>query len=502
MIEQIPLKLLDPHPDNPRLELREDVIATIQAQLRLLGGYQEQHAIIVRRVGKRYQILDGHHRVEAADREAIKSIPAWVGDYTDEEAFMQLALANAQSGLTPLERGKHALDATTKFGKDNGLSILEYASKIKGVTDGTTAEKKAAHQEISRQIRAYLVYQSVHDIVDADRYFSHFAEIHAAPEPLWPELVKRMMDEGWTVAITRAEVKRVQPPRPAKGPDRMTRVTITKWKEMSEQERTQALKWRGHFDAYRFVPQKTDYVEWAQWSHNPVTGCGHNCPYCYAREIAERIYEEGFEPTFHASRLNAPYSMPVPKEAAWNMSYRNVFICSMADLFGQWVPREWIEAVLETVRENPQWNFLFLSKFPIRMAEFEFSDNAWVGTSVDLQARVRPAQRAMEKIKAAVKWLSVEPMIESLHFDDLSLFQWLVIGGATKTNSSMGPTPEWKPPKRWVMELTLKGWDAGCKVYHKTNLNNDRIKQFPNDPNPSEEPTGAPAVFHYLKEVE
>src|SRR5262249_29341766 len=128
MIEQIPLSLLDPHPDNPRLELREDVIASIQAQIHE-HGFQEMHAIIARRVSKRYQPLDGHHRVEAARREDLKTIPAWVGAYTDEEAFMQLALANAQSGLTPLERGCHALKATTKWGKDNGLSVAKYAEK-------------------------------------------------------------------------------------------------------------------------------------------------------------------------------------------------------------------------------------------------------------------------------------------------------------------------------------------------------------------------------------
>jgi protein gp37 len=72
------------------------------------------------------------------------------------------------------------------------------------------------------------------------------------------------------------------------------------------------------------------------------------------------------------------------------------------------VPREWIEAVLEQVAANPQWTFLFLTKFPQRLAEFDFPINAWVGTTVDAQARVRNAEVAFAKVRATVRWLSLE----------------------------------------------------------------------------------------------
>jgi len=277
---------------------------------------------------------------------------------------------------------------------------------------------------------------------------------------------------------------------------------LTDWKQMKPARQAEVLNWREREYSYRFNEQKTDFVEWARASHNPVTGCLHNCPYCYAREIAERIYPQGFEPVLHVDRLIAPYSTPVPTLAAQDISYRNVFICSMADLFGQWVPKTWIDAVLETVRDNPQWNFLFLTKFPIRMAEFEYPPNAWLGTSVDLQARVKNAEKAMRQVNAAVKWLSVEPLLEPLRFEDPGAFQWIVIGGASPTDATTGPTPEWKPPRRWVWDLTLRAMDAGCLVYHKTNLNNDRLKMFPGDPNPIQvEPATAPPVFQYLKVI-
>ena len=73
----------------------------------------------------------------------------------------------------------------------------------------------------------------------------------------------------------------------------------------------------------------------------------------------------------------------------------------MADLFGAWVPQKWIDDVLKAVAENPQWNFLFLTKNPVGLAEIEWPANAWVGTTVDRQARVVPAIAAFQQIRAA-----------------------------------------------------------------------------------------------------
>jgi len=236
------------------------------------------------------------------------------------------------------------------------------------------------------------------------------------------------------------------------------------------------------------------HIEWTEMTWNPVTGCRHDCPYCYARDIANRFYEQKFEPSLIPDRFRAPWNTAVPPQAAADIAFKNVFVCSMADLFGRWVPVEWIEGVLHCVRENPQWNFLFLTKFPKRYCEFEFPANAWLGTTVDCQARVKNAEDAFAKVSGGTKWLSVEPLLEPLSFSRLELFNWVVIGGA----SASSQTPAWVPPIDWIAALHQQARAAGCRIYYKDNCGMSdalRIREFPwTEPTPRE----LPASFRYL----
>lgn len=257
----------------------------------------------------------------------------------------------------------------------------------------------------------------------------------------------------------------------------VTTFSIEAWNELHPDARLSVIE-EGREGRAGLNQQKSDSIEWAQWSWNPITGCLHECPYCYARDIANRFYPQGFKPTFHPFRLGAPAHQHVPSQAETELGYRNIFTCSMADLFGKWVPTEWIQAVLNVVEDNPQWNFLFLTKFPVRLAQFTFPDNAWIGTSVDCQARVKNAERSFAKVKGGVKWLSIEPMLENIRFTSLDMFNWVVIGGA----SSSTETPAWIPPRRWVLDLESQARDAGCMIYEKTNLGiqgPSRLREYP-----------------------
>jgi protein gp37 len=248
-------------------------------------------------------------------------------------------------------------------------------------------------------------------------------------------------------------------------------VSLETWGALSEDERRSLLTPVEGETGKAWNLQETTDIEWAQVSWNPVTGCEHGCPYCYARDIAtsqkmRAAYPNGFLPTLRPASLRAPYQNKPPASAVDDVRQRNVFTCSMADLFGRWVPAAWIEAVLQSCADNPAWNFLMLTKFPKRMAEFSIPKNCWMGTTVDLNARVKAAEDAFEKVSCAVKWLSVEPMLEPIKFSRLALFDWLVIGGASRSSQ----TPEWFPPFDWIRQITIDAEAAGVPVYMKTNL--------------------------------
>lgn len=225
-----------------------------------------------------------------------------------------------------------------------------------------------------------------------------------------------------------------------------------------------------------FNESKGDGISWAAWSWNPVTGCLHGCDYCYAREIAtsQRAsagFPVGFIPLFHSERLDAPANTRIPVKHQDDPAYWRVFVCSMADLYGQWVPDPWIQQVHDSMLASPEWEYLLLTKFPSRYTRLQLPPNAWVGTSVDEQSRVRIAEDAFRKIEGVKhKWLSLEPLRTPLKFNDLSMFDWVVIGAQTETRQPNGVVEAFSPPWQWVIEITKQALDAGCKVHWKPNL--------------------------------
>lgn len=256
-------------------------------------------------------------------------------------------------------------------------------------------------------------------------------------------------------------------------------ITLEEW--------TAGERWHGGPSTKTMNEQDDKNIEWAAWSWNPITGCLHGCDYCYARDIANRFFPQEFAPSFLPERLTMPANTK-QTGPRWtgDIGYRNVFTCSMADLFGKWMPQEWIEAVLKTIADNPQWTFLLLSKFPVRMAEFTYPPNVWLGTTVDKQWAVERAEKAFRKIKASgfngVCWLSCEPMLERLTFTSLGMFDWVVMGGSSRSTQ----TPEYRPPFDDIVHLYDQARAAGCRVYQKTNLipgmaDEQRVREYPLD---------------------
>jgi protein gp37 len=145
----------------------------------------------------------------------------------------------------------------------------------------------------------------------------------------------------------------------------------------------------------------------------------------------------------------------------------------MADLFGEWVPNEWISKVMKVVESNPQWIFIFLTKNPRRLTSIQFPNNAWVGASVDRQVRVTPTEDAMRQVSASVRFVSCEPMLEQITFSDYSILDWVIIGAQSKSTQE----PEKQPEYKWVKSLTDAAHDGGCKVYWKPNCR--PLREYP-----------------------
>lgn len=198
-------------------------------------------------------------------------------------------------------------------------------------------------------------------------------------------------------------------------------------------------------------------IEWTDYSWNPITGCLHGCPYCYAKKLTNRFsgdvrrnktkaekftfdkatgfyhldkpftspdtggilaYPFGFEPTFHEYRL------------AWPQEVKNgakVFVGGMADIFGSWVPEKYIHAIFDACNATPH-KYLFLTKSPERYNDvmesygngyrgsddfYEFFDDMWFGTTItcnDDLARVE----TLDDFDEGHRFLSIEPLLEDI----------------------------------------------------------------------------------------
>ena len=187
-------------------------------------------------------------------------------------------------------------------------------------------------------------------------------------------------------------------------------------------------------------------IEWTDATWNPVTGCtkiSPGCKHCYAERLAERLqamgnprYRNAFALTLHPDQLDLPLRWRQPKQ---------IFVNSMSDLFHEAVPEDYIRRVFE-VMVKAEWHiFQVLTKRARRLAEvaprLPWPPNVWQGVSVENASYTwRVAQ--LVKMPAAVRFLSVEPLLGAISQLPLDGIDWVIVGGES------GPghrpiQPEW-----------------------------------------------------------
>lgn len=256
-------------------------------------------------------------------------------------------------------------------------------------------------------------------------------------------------------------------------------------------------------------------IEWTDLTWNPVTGCYHDCEYCYGKRIAHRflsaydrkkciehnrkehatiteygrriwdipspIYDGecrktahpfGYEPTLHRYRLDEPAKRQKPAK---------IFVCSMADLFGEWVPKNWIESILKIVKQCPQHTFQFLTKNPERYYNY-FADpevpaleNWWIGASASICNTAHTRSECLSFMNANT-FMSFEPLHENIvEYTEWGALDWVIVGAQT------GPGAK-KPKKQWVENIISYCRAYDIPVFLKDNLNwPEKIQEWPEE---------------------
>ena len=221
-------------------------------------------------------------------------------------------------------------------------------------------------------------------------------------------------------------------------------------------------------------------IDWCDFTWNPVTGCRHGCEYCYAARQARRFSGDvrlnlgspqitcggnvdeklyildkpfkngigkviplpaGFAPTLHKYRLEQPEQKKKPA---------NIFVVSMGDLFGEWVPAAWIRQVMSAASAAPWHNYLFLTKNPARYDGLPDSDNWWFGTTCNCSRDLMAPGRAQDLYTSSRfhTFISIEPLQEELSeaaLNNLDASDWIIIGAETGNR-----TGKVMPQRSWV----------------------------------------------------
>lgn len=205
-------------------------------------------------------------------------------------------------------------------------------------------------------------------------------------------------------------------------------------------------------------------IEWTNATWNPVTGCtkiSPGCKHCYAERMARRLqamgqarYRNGFRVTLQPDVVELPLRWRKP---------RMIFVNSMSDLFHKDVPEEFIARCFAVMARASQHTFQILTKRPERAAAMArglpWPANVWMGTSVE-NADYAGRIGHLESIPAAVRFLSLEPLLGPIPALPLAGIHWVIVGGES------GPGAR-RMEAAWVRDIRDQCAQCGVPFFFK-----------------------------------
>lgn len=208
----------------------------------------------------------------------------------------------------------------------------------------------------------------------------------------------------------------------------------------------------------------TSKIEWTEETWNPVTGCtkcSRGCEHCYAEKFARRLqamgnkrYKNAFKVTVHHDIFNRPLSWKKPKM---------IFVNSMSDLFHPDVLEKDILNLFKVMNRAEQHTFQVLTKRADRLLSLSnkitWTDNIWMGVSVEDNKAIERCE-ILKQTGAKIKFVSAEPLLESIKNINLEGIDWLIVGG----ESGPGCRPM---EEKWAIELRDKAKEAETAFFFK-----------------------------------
>jgi protein gp37 len=216
-------------------------------------------------------------------------------------------------------------------------------------------------------------------------------------------------------------------------------------------------------------------IEWTDATWNPVAGCtviSPGCTNCYAMRMAARLEAMGMEKYARLTRKSGSRTvwtgtvkldesaLDIP--LSWSRA-RMVFVNSMSDLFHEKVPSEFVSRVWDVMARTRQHTFQILTKRPERMAKLVESlpllPNVWLGTTVESHEYLWRLD-VLRDVPAEIRFVSFEPLINSVRQADLSGIDWAIVGGESG--------PRARPMEAgWVHEIREACQQSGTAFFFK-----------------------------------